>query len=271
MDAIDMVNTSFEPESTPDGGPTPHEIRKGCKKRARAVFKKHYALFVIICLLAALIGTEFSFVKSQTDNLYNIVTGQEIGIEHRYVQMQDKQTQIAGDFEKLADLVFARENEQAKNDDEQAAVQESVPATEATEQEQAVEQQSATEQTGDEATPKYTRGILSSVVNLFTSGRLIDIFYNAIASIVKSPKLGAIIFVLLGFLLVLAVWVFIKNMIQAIVRRVFLEGRQYKKIPISHMFQFRLFKQWINASMSLFLTTVYYTLWSLTVVGGVIK
>ena len=266
MDTADMASAVVEPEVSPEGGPTPHEIRKGCKQRARAAFKKHYALFVIICLLAALIGTEFTFVKSQTDNLYSVITGQEIGIEHRYVQMRDKQTQIAEDFDRLAGLILARENDQA-----QGTEQESLPATEATEQGQAAGQQLAEDQSGDEATPKYTRGILSSVVNLFTSGKLIDIFYNAIASIVKSPKLGAFIFVLLGLLLVLAVWVFIKNMIQAIVRRVFLEGRQYKKIPISHMFQFRLFKQWINASLTLFLTTVYYTLWSLTIVGGIIK
>ena len=259
METTGLESTVLAQQDAPDSGPTPHDIRKACKSRARATFKTHYALFVIVILVAILLGTEFSFVKSQTETLYNIATGQEIGVEAKQIKLQDKQSQLQSDFDRIADLVLARENAIAQGDGEQA-----------------IEQQEETElqaegNPGGSAVEGATRGVLASVVNLVSSGKLIDIFYNAIASMVRSPKLGAVIFIILGMLLILAVWVFIKNMIQAIVRRVFLESRLYKKVPISHMFHFRLFKQWTNASLTLFLTTVFYTLWSLTIVGWFVK
>lgn len=249
----------LDQEQATDSGPTQHQMRKGCKQRARATFKKHYALFVIICLLAVLLGTEFTFVKSQSENLYNAITGQEVGVEAKYVRLQDEKSQLESDFERLMDLVVARENALAQGDDPQAV-----------ELEEEADVQ-ADGNPGDNAVTGATRGVLASLVNVFSSGKLIDIFYNSIASMFRSPKVGAIVFILLGLLLVLAVYTFIKNMIGAIVRRVFLESRLYKSVPISHMFQFRLFKKWKNASFVLLLRDIYTVLWTLTIVGGFIK
>ena len=37
--------------------------RQGIKKKARKVVKSHYLLLVVLCLIAVMYGTEFSYVK----------------------------------------------------------------------------------------------------------------------------------------------------------------------------------------------------------------
>ena len=42
--------------------------------------KSHYLLLVILCLVAVMYGTEFSFIKSNVENLYDFVSGNPITI-----------------------------------------------------------------------------------------------------------------------------------------------------------------------------------------------
>ena len=56
------------------------EIRKNSKKKAKQVVKSHYLLLVILCLVAVMYGTEFSFIKSNVENLYDFVSGNPITI-----------------------------------------------------------------------------------------------------------------------------------------------------------------------------------------------
>ena len=52
--------------------------RQGIKKKARKVVKSHYLLLVVLCLIAVMYGTEFSYVKDMTDGLHALITGQEV-------------------------------------------------------------------------------------------------------------------------------------------------------------------------------------------------
>ena len=49
--------------------------RKELKSRAKKVFKAHYVLCVIVCIVAVMYGTEFDFVRSNANNLYRLATG----------------------------------------------------------------------------------------------------------------------------------------------------------------------------------------------------
>ena len=44
--------------------------RKQWKKRARTIVKRHYVMFVILCLVGMFYGTEFNYVVTHTENTY---------------------------------------------------------------------------------------------------------------------------------------------------------------------------------------------------------
>ena len=60
--------------------------RKELKRKAKKVFKAHYVLLVIACLVAVMYGTEFDFVRSNANNLYRLATGQGISFGEEYIQ-----------------------------------------------------------------------------------------------------------------------------------------------------------------------------------------
>ena len=55
--------------------------RKQWKKRAKTVVKRHYVLFVILCLVAIFYGTEFNYVVTHADDTYRFLTSMTLGAE----------------------------------------------------------------------------------------------------------------------------------------------------------------------------------------------
>lgn len=49
--------------------------RKQWKKRAKTTVKRHYVMFVILCLVAIFYGTEFNYVVTHADDTYRFLTG----------------------------------------------------------------------------------------------------------------------------------------------------------------------------------------------------
>ena len=48
--------------------------RKQWKKRAKTIVKRHYVLFVILCLVAIFYGTEFNYVVTHAQDTYQALT-----------------------------------------------------------------------------------------------------------------------------------------------------------------------------------------------------
>lgn len=221
--------------------------RQGIKKKARKVVKSHYLLLVVLCLIAVMYGTEFSYVKDMTDGLHALITGQEVENGDKDVTLSN----VTGGKKVYEDLT--------KNDLEAG-------------KEDADKQMQEYEEGELGGIVGRQRGNLAPIVNVVSSGRLYVILVEGLRTIFDSSSSVATgIFIVLSIILSAFVWIFIKNMYQVVLRRAFLESRLYEKLPVGHLLHFKTAKRWKRTAMTLFLTEVFYVLWSFTIVGGIIK
>ena len=221
--------------------------RKELKQRARHVVKTHFVFLVILCLVAVFYGTEFNYVRSAGENFYSFITGQPI--------------EIAGQNLKLNSDISRNKVLQDLIDDNISAGRYHAANQ--------MENYKNQKMTNDILGRK--NGIFAAIANYASSGNFVMLIFNGLHSIVHSSKVATGIIVALSMLLSLAVWIFIKNIITGILRRVYLEARLYQEIPVSHLLHFRLVHRWMKASLTLLLTKVFGYLWTLTIVGGPIK
>lgn len=221
--------------------------RQGIKKKARKVVKSHYLLLVVLCLIAVMYGTEFSYVKDMTDGLHSLITGQEVENGDKDVTLSN----VTGGKKVYEDLT--------KNDLEAG-------------KEDADKQMQEYEEGELGGIVGRQRGNLAPIVNVVSSGRLYVILVEGLRTIFDSSSSVATgIFIVLSMILSAFVWIFIKNMYQVVLRRAFLESRLYEKLPVGHLLHFKTAKRWKRTAMTLFLTEVFYVLWSFTIIGGIIK
>lgn len=218
------------------------------KQRAKTSVKKHYILLVVLCLVSTLFGNEFNYVTSHTEDTYNFLTGQD-----------PKGTGIMLRIDGKSILEIAEEKMGID--------------TEAIRQKQA-ERAEKIRKSGSQKIDNIkggSRGILSSVAEFFSSGKLVDTIYEAGSSVVRSRQLILSLMVIMSLLISLFIWVFLKNIYIAILRRMFLEARSYERVPAAHVLHFRIFGRWKKASLSMLRFSVYLILWWFTIVGGIIK
>ena len=220
--------------------------RKAVKRQARSVMKRHYTLLVVLCAISIFLGTEFTNVVSNAQLWYDMLTGQET--------LLDIPGTVADRLmnEKLIDDL-AQDN--LTNSREEAARR----------------MQELKASTDENAMLGRQRGVLAAVMNNINSGSLNVTVGLALHSIVHSGEAVAVLMILGGLALTATVWIFLKNLYQAMLRRAVLELRTYDTLPMSHLLFFRSVGRWVRASLSLLLMSVYLALWTLTIVGGLIK
>ncbi len=222
--------------------------RKTLKRRAKRNLKSHYLLFVALCLAAAILGAEFSGSLYAISAFSQERSQAEEGTATTGLTIQPK----VNLSNVVLDLLWGEEEEAKQASDE------------------LIEQAEDDSASGNSILGR-SRGIFAFLVNGVTSGSILTTLTAAMSSLVHSESLGFAILVLLGASLVFAFWFFIRNIYTAISRRMILEGRLYKKVPLSRMLFFLRVKKWGRVSCTMFLTSFYHFLWSLTVIGGVIK
>ena len=270
--------------------------RKELKTKARSVFRAHYIILVVACLVAVMYGTEFDFVKSNAHNLYKFATGQEIVFGEDYLKLgKDVASTVTGKIpDSVTDTVkesveaekeitdSVRDNvtdevlgETGQPDEESGTgrvlgdlINDDAESGKAHAEEQLEEYHN---QGVDKSVTGRNSGIFAAIANDISSGNLYMIFYDGIESVIHSHRISSALVVILTMMISVMVWIFIKNMITAILRRLFLEARLYPEVPISHVWHFRLVKRWTRASLTLLITTVFQYLWGITVIGGIIK
>lgn len=229
-------------------------IRKDIKQRARQVLRTHYWVFFIVCLAASFLGTEFSssldFIKSRQpgyvaeteDNGSTVSTGPTTG-RYEVSPLEAILLAVSGDVEsgkQIAGEITAEAVEKTKSGEGSSVFGRS-------------------------------RGVLAGLVNSIDSGSIIVNIISAVRNIGVSTNAVLIIFILAALLLLAGVWFFLINMFKVVSRRVFLEGRIYKRVSAQRMLFLIRVKKWVKVSFTMFMTSLLYWLWSLTLVGAVIK
>ena len=220
---------------------------KDIRKRGRSTLKKHYVLLVIICMLAVFLGTEFSRIPDQAQNWYDILQGKKPSMPGIFNSGAEDEL-----FDKvIGDLVSGKIVEGK----EEAA------------------ERTASLQESPEENPALGRreGVLAAFFNFVNSGELYASIGLLLYNLFHSGRVAAVLLMLLGAIFFLAVWIFIRNVYCAIMRRAFLEARLYTEIPLNHLLYIKLVGRWVRTSLTLAYVSLLQMLWNLTIVGGVIK
>ncbi|OUQ52655.1 DUF975 family protein [Lachnoclostridium sp. An118] len=220
--------------------------RKEMKRKARRALKRHYIMYVAICLIAAYVGSEF------TSSLNVLDVTPASGSYHT----EERLERPSGINEGFADVMY---DMLAGDEEDGKALSDELKAEE-------IERS----RTGNPAFGR-SRGVLASLVNSVTSGSIVVSMLAALHSLTGSENLAILIFILLGAAFLFSIWFFFVNIFKVISRRVFLEGRVYEKVPFQRMLFLLRVKKWTKVSCTMFLASLYQLLWSLTIVGGFVK
>lgn len=203
--------------------------------RARKAMKRHYFLWVVICLLAVFLGTEFQrpmvYLETDIDTENTDAVNQDLAMALREIFLgdADRGREIAGEMVK-------REEQKSKN-----------PIL------------------------GRSRGVLARVINEVNSGSVLVMAAFGIYSIGGSGTMTLALLILCSLVFLFVLWYFLYNMYGVIYRRVMLEGRCYEKIHLQRFLFLIKSGRWRKVSRTMFVAWGLRFLWSLTIVGGIIK
>ena len=231
--------------------------RKELAGSAKKIIKTHYWFLLIVCLIAAFIGSEFtetfnllkmpvSVYKSISDN-----PDEERSIEEQGVTFvtTDIDNRTKGALLNAVVSVLMNNEEQGKINSENIIDNAKANAGEIL---------------------GRTSGILSSVVNSFSSGAVVFMIVDVIYGVTGSRQAVVILLLILSLIVYFGIRYMIKMCYIVISRRIFLESRTYKKAGANKFMFLMRVKRWMHVAWVLFVKDVFTILWSLTVVGAFI-
>ena len=169
--------------------------RKELKKKAHVTLRSHYFLLVFLMLVMTLFGTESGF------SIYWTSTQTEEEADGVGSVYSDDDVDVAGTFRDVFEAIASGRLEEG--------ISRSEKQSEAFRNEENV--------------PKAlgrTEGVLATVVNGFVSGRLFAKVGQAARSITHSDVSVAVLFILGALLWYVLIFVFVKNIYSAVIRRI---------------------------------------------------
>lgn len=229
---------------------------KELKKAGRKSLKKHYWIFIAVCLFAAVLGTEYTESISFLSTQSSVETGKNDDGTAKEDASDNSTSALPSSVSNsasstlLEDLIAGnnkKAEEKAKQEEEKASKKK--------------------ETIGGVIALNHQKGILASLVNKISSGGIIVTVYSSIKSIVKDNDWAAFIFILSAALLLIALWVFLVNVYKVIMKRFFMEGATYEKVSLNRFVFLSRVGRHFKVSKSAFKWAVYETLWDLTIIG----
>ena len=214
--------------------------RKAMKKRAHQTVRTHYAFLFLVCLIMMIVGVEFS----QSLDFMGLGSG-------------ESETKGSGTVSnsKATDVLYDIQEEGLRKGDKEAKKH--------------IKEYRKNTKKG--AVLGRRNGVLATVVNNVTSGGFYVQIISALRHAFKSTKIATTVFILLALLLSLLFFVFVQNTMKVVGRRLFLEAREYERVPAHHLLWLKSVHRWVKASLGVLLESVFLSLWSLTIVGLPIK
>lgn len=219
-----------------------HEFdRKGIKKLAHANVRSHYVFLLFVCLILIFIGTEYD----TSAQLFEAV---------------DPNTEISSTGSgalyrgNVMGMVYEIQEKGIKKGSEEAK-----------------EREEEYKKDNDNPVLGRSRGVFASFVNNFTSGYLFVQVMTAIGNLSHSKNVGFLLAAILMTIIYFGIWLLVRNPITGVVRRLFLEARAYKTVPVHDAVFIQSVHRWGRVSITLAVKTLFETLWWITIIGGIIK
>ena len=224
--------------------------RKTMKQKAIQVIKGHYVLLIFMTLVLTVFCNEFNYSISSWGRIFTteeIADGEPEEKDPGNMLEDDK-----GFASKVVKKILEGRLEESRRESDRIT-------------------EEIKERTKNAPVLGLANGVLAEFVSSVISGRLTVMFAQSLRTIFKNRTAVSIAFVILSFLFYALIFIFLKNVFSAIIRRLYLAARVYGKVQMSTLVYFLLTGQWIRASWTMFVKELRLFLWSLTIVGGIIK
>lgn len=216
------------------------ESRKELKNKGLKVLKNHYIIFILLCLIAAFLGSEFSNSISITKIEKELVPKEQQVVNKVKNEVNDK---VVDTVDKNTNIDAGKKINKINK-----------------------EKEKITNKILDNK-----RGVFAAVANTIDSGSLYLTLVFAFKSMVGSSQMSVIISIIISLLIFGFYWFFFVNIYKVLLRRMFLEGRVYEKISIKDLLFLVRVKKWFKATRSMARVVLYEFLWGFTIIGGIIK
>ena len=218
------------------------DSRKEMKQRAKRAVKKHYAMYLVICLIAVLLGTEFSG-SLEFSKIPSVESGTSV-------------SSAIPSSKGLTDVIEALKEGKAD---------------EARQLSEEIRQEQLESSKGQNPVFGRTRGVLAEVINSVTSGSLFVTVLSGMNVLFGSTSVTIRLLLVLSLLASVLFWLFFVTPYIVISRRFFLEGRVYQRLSPQRFLFLAKTGTWMNTVRILLRKDIFLLLWSLTIVGGIIK
>ena len=214
------------------------------KRDARVSLKRHYLFFVVACLLAVFMDAEFI----TSDYLINMRSTFFDMFSNTSIQMNvDPET-----GEKIREGVKALDNDagvfrtnvEKKLEDLNSKI---------------------TSPEGSEVFGR-SKGVLNQIIDFVACDTFFSHMYSTISGIIGDPRAANIAIIAVLASVSFVYWLFVRNLFVAVIRRIFLEGRIYKKVPVSRYLFFIRMKRWARSAVTMGLLWIIEFASSLTLV-----
>ncbi len=214
------------------------------KRDARGSLKRHYLFFVVACLLAVFMDAEFitsDYLINMRSTFFDMFSNSSITVE------VNPETE-----EKIKEGVKALDND--------AGVFRSNVEKQLEDVNRKIKSPEGSQVFG------RTKGVLNQIIDFVAGDTFFSHMYSTISGIVGDPRAANIAIISVLALVSFTYWLFVRNLFVAIIRRIFLEGRIYKKIPVSRYLFFIRMKRWTRSAVTMGLLWIIEFLSSFTIV-----
>ena len=281
--------------------------RKELKKKSHAIVRGHYTILVFLMLAMTVAGTEYGLSTSGWGNLFslqeklendpgNILAEDDVPLLDVLSDILKAQSEEAAEpqGEQILEPFNAKAEQGLDSFDAKQELSEEPAAaqgnqkpkklsssdvwksivtgriSEGVRQSKQLEEELKNNPAASRALGR-TNGVLAQIVNAVGSGHLFTMLAQTVRQYIRSDAAVAGIFIIGSFLWFALIFIFLKNVYSAVVRRIFLEARVYPQVSFLDILHFAAVRKWIHASLVMLTAYIYQTLWSLTIIGGFIK
>lgn len=221
--------------------------RKQLKKQARHVLKKHYLLFVVLCLLGTFM---IDGISSTADAIVPDSTSSEVS---ETTDVTSNQMLDESSFSKVIRAIMEGNLDDAKEEADKKA------------DEYKNEKDTSSNRFG------HTEGVLAKVATSFSSGTFFVTIASVLTNLTKSSSVTLALLIAIAGILYIIYDLFVYGLYSISSKRMMLEAGAYDKVPLSHAFYSFSTKTYLKLVKTYLVENIYLTLWYCTIVGGVIK
>ena len=237
--------------------------RKTLKKSAKVAVKNHILIYIVSLIVSAVLGIAY------TSAIDIFTINEDISLWINYYQSETNQdvNEMVDDMPTSGGISLYSKLKNVWSELAQGKINETKDKTQQ-EIQQTVDKDAAIK---ENVILGRSQGVFSSIVNYISSGQILVSIILLLKNITGSDNAAIVLFILLSFAVLMVIWIFFFNIFSIIYKRIFMEGRIYKEVPIQRFAYVCKAGKWCKAAMTMMLKVVYEILWLFTIVGAFIK